>query len=156
MQGRATMKGEMQVDTYGSGPPRPGGPPQDERPIGDLVKQAVEQAQTLVRDEVRLAQLELQEKGKRFGLGAGMFGGAGVVALYGVGALIAAIVLLIATALEPWIAAAIVALALFALAGVLALLAKKEIDQATPPMPEQAKASVERDVEEVKWRVKRG
>ena len=149
-------EGEVDVHTYGSGPPGPGGPGPDERPVGELVKEAVAQAQTLVRDEVRLAQLELQEKGKRFGLGAGMFGGAGVVALYGVGALIAAIVLLIATALEPWIAAVIVAVALFALAGVLALLGKKEIEQATPPLPEQAKASVERDVEEVKWRVKRG
>jgi membrane protein len=144
------------MHAYGSGPPGQQGPAQDERAVGDLVKQVVEQAQTLIRDEVRLAQLELQEKGKRFGLGAGMFGGAGVVALYGVGTLLVAIVLLIATALEPWIAAAIVAGGLFALAGVLALLAKKEIDQATPPMPEQAKASVERDVEEVKWRAKRG
>lgn len=142
------------MEAHNNGPGGPGGPAQDERPIGDLVKQAVEQAQTLVRDEVRLAQLELQEKGKRFGLGAGMFGGAGVVALYGLGTLIAAIVLLIATALEPWIAAAIVAVGLFAVAGVLALVGKKEIDQATPPMPEEAKASVKRDVEEVKWRAK--
>ena len=142
------------MQAQGNGPVGPGGPGQEDRPIGELVKQAVEQAQTLVRDEVRLAQLELQEKGKRFGMGAGMFGGAGVVALYGVGALIAAIVLLIATALEPWISAAIVAAALFAIAGVLALLGKKEIDQATPPVPEQAKASVERDVQEVKARAR--
>jgi MFS family permease len=142
------------MEAYNSGPAGPGGPAQDERPIGELVKQAVEQAQTLVRDEVRLAQLELQEKGKRFGLGAGMFGTAGVVALYGLGALIAAVVLLIATALEPWIAAAIVAGALFVVAGVLALVGKKEIEQATPAVPEEAKASVQRDVEEVKWRVK--
>lgn len=137
-----------------NGPSTPPGGSQDDRPVSELVKQAVQQAQTLVRDEVRLAQLELQEKGKRFGLGAGMFGGAGLVALYGVGALIAAIVLLIATALEPWIAAAIVAGALLLIAGALALFGKKEIEQATPPVPEEAKESVQRDVEEVKWRVK--
>jgi uncharacterized membrane protein YqjE len=144
----------VEVHAQSNGPVGPGGSGQEDRPVGELIKQAVEQAQTLVRDEVRLAQLELQEKGKRFGLGAGMFGGAGVVALYGLGVLIAAIVLLIATALEPWIAAAIVAAGLFAIAGVLAVVGKKEIDQATPPLPEEARASVERDVQEVKARAR--
>jgi len=127
---------------------------QDE-PIGDLVKRLSEQTSQLVRDEIRLAQLELQEKGKRAGMGAGMFGGAGVVALYGVGVLIAAAVLGLATALEPWIAALIVAVVLFAVAGILALTGKKQVEQATPPKPEEAIDSVQRDVEEVKERARR-
>jgi hypothetical protein len=72
----------------------------DDRPVGELFQQLSTQTATLVRQEIKLAQLELQEKGKRAGLGAGMFGGAGVVALYGGGALVAAAVLALATALE--------------------------------------------------------
>jgi uncharacterized membrane protein YqjE len=124
-------------------------------PVGELVQQLSQQTATLVRQEMRLAQVELQEKGKRAGLGAGMFGGAGLVALYGAGALIAAIVLLMATALEPWVAALIVGVVLLAAAGLLALLGKKQVDQATPPKPERAMESVQRDLEVVKERARR-
>jgi uncharacterized membrane protein YqjE len=126
-----------------------------DRPVGDLVQQLSQQTAALVRQEMRLAQVELQEKGKRAGIGAGMFGGAGLVALYGVGALIAAAVLLIGTALEPWLAAVIVGVVLLAVAGVLALLGRKQVDQATPPKPERAIESVQRDVAHVKERAGR-
>lgn len=126
-----------------------------DRPLGDLVQELSQQTATLVRQEMRLAQVELQEKGKHAGIGAGMFGGAGLVALYGVGALIAAAVMLIATAVEPWIAAVIVGVVLLAVAGVLALLGRKQVDRATPPKPERAMESVQRDVEHVKGRARR-
>jgi MFS family permease len=125
---------------------------QSEKPVAELIQQATRQTQTLVRDEIRLAQLELTEKGKKAGLGAGMFGGAGGLAFYGFGALVAGLILLLATAVEGWAAALIVAAVLFAVAGVLALTGKKQIDEATPPRPEQAEASVQRDLEEVKGR----
>lgn len=124
----------------------------DDRPVGELIQEASQQTALLVRQELALAQLEMKEKGKRAGMGAGLFGGAGAVAFYGGGVLIAAIVLVLATALEPWIAALIVAVALFAIAGVLALTGKKQVDQATPAAPEQAIASTKRDVDEVKRR----
>jgi uncharacterized membrane protein YqjE len=124
--------------------------PRNEQPVGELLQQLSAQTATLVRQELKLAQLELQQKGKRAGLGAGMFGGAGVVALYGVGALIAAIILLLATALDAWLAALIVAVVLLAVGGVLALTGKKQVGKATPPVPEQALDSVQRDVEVVK------
>jgi uncharacterized membrane protein YqjE len=126
-----------------------------ERPVGDLVQQLSQQTAALVRQEMRLAQAELQEKGKRAGIGAGMFGGAGVVALYGVGALIAAVILLIGTALAPWLAAVIVGAVLLAVAGVLALLGRKQVDKATPPKPERAMESIQRDVAHVKERAGR-
>ena len=126
-----------------------------DQPIGDLVKRLSEQTSQLVRDELRLAQVELQEKGKRAGMGAGMFGGAGVVALYGVGALVATAIMALATAVEPWLAGLIVAVVLFAVAGILALTGKKQVDQATPPKPEQAIESVQRDIDEVKESAKR-
>jgi uncharacterized membrane protein YqjE len=120
----------------------------------DLLKRLSEQTSTLVRQEIRLAQLELQEKGKRAGIGAGLFGGSGLVALYGLGALIAAAILALATAVDGWLAALIVAAVLFAVAGVMALTGKKQVDQATPPVPEQAIETVKEDVDEVKARAR--
>ena len=105
----------------------------NDRPVGELVRELSEQTATLVRKELQLAQLEMTEKGKRAGIGAGLFGGAGVVALFGGGALVAAIVLLLATSLEPWLSALIVAVVLFAVAGVAALVGKKQVEQAVPP-----------------------
>jgi uncharacterized membrane protein YqjE len=122
----------------------------DDQSIGELVQQLSQQTAALVRQEMRLATVELQQKGKKAGIGAGMFGGAGLVALYGVGALIAAAILGIATFLEAWIAAVIVGVVLLAVAGILALTGKKQVEQAGPPLPEQAVESAKRDVDEVK------
>jgi uncharacterized membrane protein YqjE len=126
-----------------------------DRSVGDLVQRLSEQTSTLVRQEMRLAQAEMQEKGKRVGIGAGMFGGAGVVALFGAGALVAAAILLVATALDPWVAALIVGVALLACAGALALLGRKQVERATPPKPEQALRSVQDDVDHVRERARR-
>ena len=126
-----------------------------ERSVGDLVQQLSQQTATLVRGEMRLAQVELQEKGKRAGIGAGMFGGAGLVALYGVGAVLAAVIMLVATAIEPWVSALIVGVVLLAAAGILALLGRRQVEQATPPKPERAMESTQRDVEHVKERARR-
>ena len=118
--------------------------------VGELVQRLSHQTATLVRQELRVASVELEQKGRRAGKGAGMFGGAGIVALYGVGALTAAAIIGIGTLLEPWIAAAIVGVVLLAVAGILALGGKKQVEQATPPLPERALESAKRDVDEVK------
>jgi uncharacterized membrane protein YqjE len=123
--------------------------------VSELVQRASNQAAELVRDEIKLAQLELAEKGKRAGIGAGLFGGAGLVALYGVGALIATVVMLLATAMDAWLAGLIVAAVLLATAGILALTGKKQVEQATPPAPEQAIESTKTDVDEIKRRASR-
>jgi uncharacterized membrane protein YqjE len=128
---------------------------QNDQEIGDLVKQLSEQTSTLVRKELQLAQIELKEKGKRAGIGAGLFGGAGVVVLYGVGALVAAVILLLATALAAWLSALIVAVVLLAGAGIAALMGKKQVQQAVPPQPEQAIQSTKRDVDHVKGKAGR-
>ncbi len=122
----------------------------DERPIGELVQRLSQQTSTLIRQEMRLAQAELTAKGKHAGRGAGMFGSAGLVALYGVGALVAAAIVGIGTLLQPWIAAVIVGAVLLAVAGILALAGKKQVDQATPAKPEQTIESVQLDVDTVK------
>jgi hypothetical protein len=125
-----------------------------DRPLAELVQDLSRQTSTLIRQEMRLAQAELAEKGRHAGKGAGMFGGAGVIALYGVGALIAAAILGLATVLEPWIAAAAVGAGLLLIAGILALTGRKEIEEATPPKPELAIESVQRDVDTVKARAR--
>ena len=126
----------------------------DDRSVGELVHALTQQTSALVRHEMRLAQVELQEKGKRMGMGAGMFGGAGLVALYGVGALIAAAIIGLGTLLEPWLAAVIVGVALLAVAGILALTGRKQVDRGTPPLPEQAIESTKRDMDELKARAR--
>ena len=121
----------------------------------DLVKRLSEQTATLVRQEIRLLQVELREKGKRAGLGAGLFGGSGVVGLYALGAAIAGAIMLLGTAVAPWLAAFIVAAALALVAGVLALTGKKQVDAATPPVPERTMHTLKDDVEHVKERARR-
>ena len=127
----------------------------NEQPLGELIQQASQQTATLVRQEIRLAQAELQQKGKRAGMGAGLIGGGGLVALYGVGALVAAAILALDTAMPAWAAALIVAAVLLAVAGALGLTGKKEVEEAAPLVPEQAIDSSQQDVNEVKRRARR-
>jgi uncharacterized membrane protein YqjE len=127
----------------------------NDRSVSELVQQLSTQTGELVRQELRLAQIEMQEKGKRAGVGAGLFGGAGLTALYGVGFLLAAAALLLATALEPWIAVAIVGGALLLLSGLLALTGKKQVDQIGPMAPQQAIETTKQDIDHVKARAKR-
>jgi uncharacterized membrane protein YqjE len=127
----------------------------DERPIGQLVQDLSQQTATLVRQELHLAQLEMQQKGKRAGVGAGLFGGAGLFAVLGLGALVAAAILALATAVDPWLSALIVAVVLFVVAGVAALVGKREVTDAVPPVPERTIESVQQDVHEIKERAHR-
>ena len=127
----------------------------DNKAVGELVQDLSQQTAALVRKELQLAQIELTEKGKRAGIGAGLFGSAGVIALYGVGVFIAAAVMGLATVIEPWLAAVIVGVVMFAAAGIASLVGKKQVEQAVPPAPEQAIQSTKRDVNEVKGRAGR-
>ena len=88
-----------------------------------------------MRDELALARAEMTEKGKKAGVGAGLLGGGGLVALYGVAALLTAVVLGLAEAMPPWLAALIVAVVLFAVAGGLAISGRRQVAQASPPLP---------------------
>jgi uncharacterized membrane protein YqjE len=122
----------------------------------DLLKHLSEQSSRLVRQEVELAKVELSEKGKRAGVGAGMFCGAGVIALYAVGALTAAIIAALSLAMATWLGALIVAVVYGAVAGVVALMGKKQVEQALPPVPQDSVDSVKEDVQWTKTRAKEG
>jgi Putative Actinobacterial Holin-X, holin superfamily III len=123
-----------------------------EASLAELIKQLSEQSSRLARQEVELAKAELAVKGKRAGLGAGMFGGAGAFGFYGLGALTAAAILALATAVTAWLAALIIAVVFAAIAGALALQGKNKVQQATPPVPEEAAESVKEDVQWAKTR----
>ena len=130
------------------------GPP--ETTAGDLVKQLSEQTSRLIRQELELVKAELTIKGKRAGIGAGMFGGAGLLGLYAVGALVAAAIAALDTAMATWLAALIVAVVLGAAAGVAALLGKNKVQEAMPPVPEDSVESVKEDVQWTKTRAQQG
>ncbi len=119
-------------------------------PAAQLVKQLSEQVSLLVRDEMKLATLEMTGKAKTAARGAGMLGGSGVMALYGIGCLLAAAIIALAGVIPAWLAALIVGVALFAVAGIAALAGKGQLKKATPPVPSQAAESVKADVEQIK------
>ena len=127
-----------------------------DRPVGELLKQLSDQTATLVRQEMELARAELVEKGKQAGIGAGAFGGASLVGIFGLQALTATLILALATAMDAWLAALIVSAAYLLVAGVLALVGKSRVERATPPVPERTQESVREDVEEVKTRARSG
>ncbi len=129
--------------------------PGENRSTGELVKQLSEQVTVLIRDELKLAQLEMTRKGKQAGAGAGLLSGSGLMALYGVGCLIACAVIAISGVVAAWLAALIVGAALLAVAAIAALIGKGRLQKATPPVPDQTVDSVKTDVEEIKERARR-
>jgi hypothetical protein len=131
-----------------------GGPPTDAS-RGELVKRLSEQTSRLAHQEVELAKAELVLQGKRVETGLGMFGGAGALGFYALGALVAAAVLGLARAISAWLSALIIALVLGAIAGLLALQGKSKMREATPPVAEIT-ASVKEDVQWAKSRAQAG
>jgi uncharacterized membrane protein YqjE len=121
-----------------------------EASTGQLVKQLSEQMSRLVRDELKLATVEMSGKAKTAGKGAGLFGGSGIMAFYGVGCLLACAIIALAGVMRAWLAALIVGVALFVVAGIAALVGRSELKKATPPLPSQAVESVQADVEQIK------
>ena len=130
-------------------------PAPEDASTGQLIGQLTEQISRLVRDEARLAQAEVTQKAKRLGIGAGLFGGAGLFAFLGLAVLIAAAVLALALVLPGWLAALIVAVVLFAVAGVLPLVGKKNVEKGPPPVPTEAIASTKSDIQTVKESARR-
>jgi uncharacterized membrane protein YqjE len=118
--------------------------------VSELVQRASQQLTELVRGELRLAQAEMKEKGKRYGKGGRLFGGAGVVGFLALQALVATAIAALAVPLPVWTAALIVTAVLGAIAAAMALTGKKQVSQAAPPTPEQTIQSVKADVAEIK------
>lgn len=128
-----------------STPPRAGDPSTSE-----LVQRATEQVSKLVRDELALAKAELTKKGKHAGVGIGLFGGAGGLAFYGLGAAIATAIILLGLAVPLWLSALIITVLLFLTAGVLALVGRSQVKRAAPLQPTEATQGIKADVDAVK------
>ena len=126
--------------------PPPTSEPGSEPTLGALVHDMTQQLSTLVRDEIRLAQVEMTEKGKRVGVGIGLFSAAGILGLFGFGVLLTTVILALALVMPAWLAALIVAIVLFAAAGIAALQGKSNVAKATPVKPEKAIDGIKEDV----------
>jgi uncharacterized membrane protein YqjE len=127
-----------------------------DQPVSDLVKQLTEQTKTLIQQEIELAKVELAQKGKKAGLGAGMFGAAGLLGFFAFATLTACFVLALGTAMASWLAALVVTALYGAVAGVLALSGKKQVTEAGSPVPEQTVDTVKEDVRWAKQRAQAG
>ena len=123
-----------------------------ELPVGELVKQLAEETSLLVREELQLARAELTQQGKRAGIGVGELGGAGLMGLYALGALTACFIAALALVLPVWAAALIVAAVYGAIAGVLALIGRRELQQNLPPKAPRTQRTVQEDIEWAKTR----
>jgi uncharacterized membrane protein YqjE len=130
------------------------GLPAAQKSMAELGSDLARQMTALVQHEIELAKAEMAEKGKRAGVGAGMFGGAGVLAVFGFGCVTACFVAALQLAMDVWLAALIVAVVYLAIAGGLALMGRSQIQRATPPLPAEAVESTKEDVEWLKAQAK--
>ena len=118
--------------------------------LGALVHQLSQQLPELIRSEMRLAQAEVAEKGKRAGVGLGMFSVAGLLAFFGLAALITTAILALALVVDAWLAALLVGLVLLACAAVAGVMGKNKVAEAGPPVPQRAVEGVKEDIATVK------
>jgi uncharacterized membrane protein YqjE len=130
-----------------------GADPRDQS-IGELVKDLATETSTLVRQEIDLAKAEMTERGKQAGKGAGILGAAAVVGLLAAGALTACLIAALDLAMATWLAALVVTVVFGAIAAALAMTGRKQIQEAAPPVPEQAIDSVKEDVQWAKTRTR--
>jgi hypothetical protein len=122
----------------------------------ELIERAAAQVSTLVRDELALARSELIAKGKRAGVGGGLFAVATLMTGYGVGLLLALAVVLLALVWPTWLAVLVVMVAVFGAAAVAALVGRRQLREVAPPVPEQAAAGIAADIDAVKAAIHEG
>ncbi|WP_443048838.1 phage holin family protein [Streptomyces sp. NBC_00328] len=118
--------------------------------MGELVQQASQQLTELVRGEMKPAQAEMAEKGKRYGKSGGLFGGASLAGFLTLQALVATVIAVVALVMPVWAAALIVTAVPGVIAAALALSGEKQLGKAAPPTPRSTIENVKADVAEVK------
>ena len=118
--------------------------------LGELVGTLTQQLTNLIKGEIELVKAQVAEKGQKFGIGIGLFVGAGVMAFFAFAVLITTVILALANAVPAWLAALIVAVALLILAALLAFVGKRSIDKANEVEVSSPVASVKADIEIVK------
>jgi membrane protein len=123
--------------------------------VGQLVEQLSTQISALVRDEMALATAEMKRKGAQAGIGIGIGGAGAIMALLGLGALVAAAILGLAVVLSAWLAALIIGVVLLVVAGAISAAGITQVRNSAPPVPEKAVRSTKQDIETVKESVRR-
>jgi hypothetical protein len=118
-----------------------------DRSIAELLRQLSQETATLVRQEMELAKAEVAEKGKKAGVGAAMFGGAGAAGLATLGAFTAFLILLLNTFMDAWLAALIVTIVYGAVTAFLVMRGKEKVQEAGSPVPEQTVDTIKEDIE---------
>ena len=118
--------------------------------LGALVHQLSQQIPELIRSEIRLAQAEVAEKGKRAGVGIGMFSVAGLLAFFAVAAFVTTAILGLAHVVDAWLAALIVGRGLLAAPARAGLGGQSTVAEATPAAPERAIQGIKEDIATVK------
>lgn len=127
----------------------PAGAHTEDRSLSELISGVVENLQNIVRYEVQLAKTEITDEAKTAGRGIAMLAVAAVVGIYAVGLFLLTAVWALATQVDRWLAALIVAVVVTVVAGILAMVGKKRLDEFNPK-PEQTIESVKEDIEWVK------
>lgn len=112
----------------------------------ELVNNAASQISRLVHDEFELAKLEMQSKAKQMGLAAGLMASAVLLARIGLVLAWTLLVVALANVWPLWLAVAVPMAGAFVLAGGAALVGKRRLASATPPVPTEATESVRADL----------
>ena len=123
---------EAGVGAYGT----PGGAgAQDDRSLGQVVSDLSSDLSTLIQQEMALAKVEIKEEVGKAGKGAGLLGGAGLAGWFVLIFLSLALMFLLDNWLPIEVAALITTAVWAVIAGVLALMGRKELKAANPQLP---------------------
>ncbi|MBV8424062.1 MAG: phage holin family protein, partial [Candidatus Eremiobacteraeota bacterium] len=118
-----------------------------EQTLSELLGRFTREATLLIKQELDLAKAELAKNGRVAAAGAAMIGVGGVFGLGAFAALTATFILALALVMPAWLAALIVAIVYWAIAGILALGGKNLVVKAQPLIPE----TIETIKEDIAW-----
>jgi uncharacterized membrane protein YqjE len=124
-----------------------------DRSPGEIVKDIVENAQEIIRSEVRLAKAEIREESRKAAAAGISFGTGAVMGLYAVGFLLAALTALLGRVM-PWWGAALIVGALLAIGAAVAISGGMKKWKEVNTTPEKTIADVKENVEWLKRQTK--
>jgi VIT1/CCC1 family predicted Fe2+/Mn2+ transporter len=104
----------------------------EDESLGNLFSRLSEQASTLIRQEIQLAQTEMTRKATKAGRNAAFIALGAVIALGAYLSLVAALILVLAQVMEAWLAALIVAVVLGIGAALLVQYGISKLKQIDP------------------------
>jgi len=114
--------------------------------LRDLLKELMSELSELIRKEIALARAEMTEKLMMMVMASAMLAVAGLLAVFALGAVTAAMILGIATVLAGWLSALIVFAFYLVVAGILVTIAARRMKKAGRPVPEQTIDTLKEDV----------